>query len=45
MNSASTANDSLAYKAAQYRDLYLALKDAKNGAIDESRLIQDHFEP
>lgn len=41
MNSASTANDSLTHKATQYRDLYLALKDAKNGAIDESRLIQD----
>ncbi|WP_418138468.1 FAD-binding oxidoreductase [Marinomonas sp. RS-M-Aa-14] len=33
--------DSLADKTAQYRDLYLALKDAKKGAIDETRLIRD----
>jgi len=33
--------DSLADKATQYHDLYFALKDAKKGAIDESRLIRD----
>lgn len=33
--------DSLADKAAQYLDLYFALKDAKTGAIDETRLIRD----
>mgnify|MGYP000256460765 CR=1 FL=1 len=41
MNTAPTSTDSLASKAAQYRDLYFALKDAKNGAIDETRLIRD----
>jgi len=41
MNTTATATDSLAHKTAQYRDLYFALKDAKNGAIDEIRLIRD----
>ncbi|TYL46523.1 FAD-binding and (Fe-S)-binding domain-containing protein [Marinomonas sp. IMCC 4694] len=41
MNTATTDKDSIAHKTAQYRDVYFALKDAKDGAIDESRLIQD----